>query len=188
MNKRGFTLVELVVVIGIFGFLAIIATNFFVSLIQSSNQTQIRNEVRENTSQLLEEISSDIRSSGCVWSTSVNGPATQIDLYANSNCSGTAQVSYVVDAVGNVSKTVSGGGSPTVVSSQKIAVCGNQDCGQDTCSPTGLTTILTDGNNPTKRSIKIQIKARQANSARAREDFCAKAILENTVSPRNVDN
>lgn len=48
MKKNGFTLIEVLVVIGIFGILAVIGTGMFFSILKGSTKTRVLAEVKQN--------------------------------------------------------------------------------------------------------------------------------------------
>lgn len=48
MKKNGFTLIEILVVIGIFGILAVIGTSMFFSILKGSTKTRVLAEVKQN--------------------------------------------------------------------------------------------------------------------------------------------
>lgn len=191
MKIEGFTLVEIVVVIALFGLLSMVAANFLVSVIQSSNRTTIENEVRENASRIMEDIASEVRGAGCVW---YDNAAGSMRLYPDARCASSASVTYSIDAAGVFSKQ-SGVGAPVALSSPKVAVCSDSgSCSSSGCSPRGLTVTPTSAQDPSlplipssARAIIINLSVRQ-NSISTRQDFCAKVNLENTVSPRNTLN
>ena len=57
--KKGFTLVEMVVVIGLFGLLMVAGTEFLIQVIQNGNRAQMQSEVRQNASAIMQDIISD---------------------------------------------------------------------------------------------------------------------------------
>lgn len=183
-RSGGFSLIEIVVVIAIFGIISVVASNFLVSIIQSSNRTSVENEIRENASRMIEDIASTVRSSGCVQ---FDDAAGTLSAYSDSLCA-ILLVTYRVDSSGVLMKAV-GAGSEAAISSTKVAACGEPDpcVPSGNCTPKGLVISSVDGKNPTNRAVTIKLTVR-SKSISTRKDFCAKVSLENTVSPRNSLN
>lgn len=61
MIKKGFTLIELVVVLGIFGILMVAGTEFFIQVIKNSNQATMQNEVRQEANKIMQDITNEAR-------------------------------------------------------------------------------------------------------------------------------
>ncbi|MBI3559111.1 type II secretion system protein [Candidatus Gottesmanbacteria bacterium] len=67
----GFTLIELVVVLGIFGILMVAGTEFFIQVIKNSNQATMQNEVRQEANKIMQDIVNEARKPGATY-TSLN--------------------------------------------------------------------------------------------------------------------
>ncbi len=61
--SKGFTLIELVVVLGIMAILGTIMTNFLVQTVRGENKSKLVNQVKQNGQVVLDTISSQIRNS-----------------------------------------------------------------------------------------------------------------------------
>lgn len=185
MKKRGFTLVELVVVIAIFGILAVISTNFLISMIKNGNQTSVQNEVRQNAARIMDDLTSAIRNGGCVEYIVSNSPVLQsVTVYPSSDCNGTiGTIKYEVDGSGQMTKTIDGADAGTL-GSDKISVCNNPGCGGGSCTP----GLMISPSGQSTRAVQVNLTVQQAIGSAARSDFCASTILENTVTPRNAQN
>lgn len=61
MKKNGFTLIEMLVVIGIFGILAFIGSNMFFTILKSSAKTRVLAEVKQNGNYALSVMGRMIR-------------------------------------------------------------------------------------------------------------------------------
>ena len=184
-GRQGFTIVELVVVIAIFGILAVISTNFLISMIKNGNQTSVQNEVRQNAARIMDDLSSAIRNGGCVDYVLSASPVLQsVTVYPGSNCSGiVGTIKYEVDATGQMSKTIDNVSAGTL-NSNKVSICSNPGCGGGSCTP-GL--VISPSGQST-RAVQVKLTVQQSIGNAARSDFCASAILENTVTPRNAQN
>jgi prepilin-type N-terminal cleavage/methylation domain-containing protein len=61
-RERGFTLIEMLVVIAIIAIIGTMSTQIILSVIRSSNKTNIQNEVRQNGAFVIDYLERDIRS------------------------------------------------------------------------------------------------------------------------------
>lgn len=68
-NQKGFTLIEMLVVIAIIAVIATMSTQIVLSIIRSNNKTNIQNEVRQSGSFVLDRMEREIRSSTNAWVT-----------------------------------------------------------------------------------------------------------------------
>lgn len=69
MKKNGFTLIEILVVIGIFGILAFIGSNMFFTILKSSAKTRVLAEVKQNGNyalSVMERMVRNARNAECV--------------------------------------------------------------------------------------------------------------------------
>lgn len=183
--KLGFTLVELVVVMAIFAVLAVVAANFLIATVSTSNRTVVENEVRQNASLIMEDMVAEIRKGSCVYFASntmtiSNAPAT------TSGCGSypTYNTTAFSLSSGQITKSVNGV-APSTISSPKVLFCNNINPCDNTSTCTGGMTVSPTG--PTGGAIDISLSVRQSNPT-ARRDSCAKVVLSETVTPRNVGN
>lgn len=75
MNKKGFTLVELIVVVGIMGILGLIFTNTLIQSLRGQSKVKVLNEVKQNGQVILDRLSNDIRQAEkivCVGKNEIN--------------------------------------------------------------------------------------------------------------------
>jgi len=63
---KGFTIVELMVVMGIFGIVSSVAITIYFQLVQASNRASIVAEVEQNASYAMEMMTREIRGASCV--------------------------------------------------------------------------------------------------------------------------
>lgn len=62
-NKKGFTLLEVLVTTAIIGVLFVVSSSIFINTIRSANKANITNEAKENSSLVIESLSRDVRAS-----------------------------------------------------------------------------------------------------------------------------
>lgn len=82
--KKGFTLVELMVVIGIIGVLLTVGMDLFFQVVMSANKATTEADLRQNASLVMETISREVRKGRCLTTDS-----TTLNIYQTSDCSGT---------------------------------------------------------------------------------------------------
>lgn len=93
MNKRGFTLIELVVVIAVIGVIGVILTNTLVQTLRGENKVKIINKAKENGQVALDNMVYAIRNSDqveCVGRNSANSSG-QDDTLIIHNKSGVSE-------------------------------------------------------------------------------------------------
>lgn len=159
-TNKGFTIVELVIVLGIFGILMVAGTDFLIQTIRNSNRSAIQNEVRQNASRVMQDIVTKMRDAS-LYSYTAN-------TLTITNPNGT--FTYNVDTNTGVLKL----GTATIIS-DAVAVCGGA-CGS--CGTSGLSLSGTYP-GPATISLTVQQAPRYAHT-----DFCAKVTLLETVTPR----
>lgn len=192
IKRGGFTLVELMVTLGIFGVIMIAGSSFLIQTIRSSNQATIQNEVRQNASVILQDIIAQARRAYCVY---YQSPSANIALLRVSddpngtNCASGNQTEYYQDQNGVVTRAATDSGNIQtgfgILTSAKAVVldcsAGGVACGAASCtkgllvSPSGLT------NNGTP--VTLTIRAQQL-PGQSRSDFCAAVKLSDTITPR----
>ncbi len=181
--KSGFTLIELTVVIGVFGILAVVAANFLLSTVATTNRTNIESDIRQNVTLIMTDITSEVRKAACVNFKTV-GSNKVLTISSDSDdklvdCDVDTSVEFIVDSAGLVYK------NGNKISSQNIAFCttpnacdGNTDCDPGlSVSPVGTTD----------QAVDITLSARQKKASK-RQDSCAGITLSETVTPRNAGN
>mgnify|MGYP001603318227 CR=1 FL=1 len=68
MKKRGFTLLEMIVAIGVFGIISIIAISALLALISSQRNTAAFQNLQDNVRFAVEVIAKEIRTGRNFWS------------------------------------------------------------------------------------------------------------------------
>ncbi len=186
MNK-GFTILERLIVIVLFGVLMVTATNVFISVCQNSNRASVQNEVRQNAGKIMQDLSAEIRKAQCVYVHPEPSPGAELRLSdgaSDPTCIVGNRVEYYQDAKGVLTKAATDSANNPVsfasLTSQKVAVLSctvnNGSCG-GVCNP-GLVTVQT-GN-----SYQINLSVQQALGV-IRTDYCATVNLTDTITPRS---
>lgn len=178
ITKSGFTLIELVVVMAIFGFLAVVATNFLLATVSTNTRITIENEVRQNAQKIMQDMSSEIKKAACVYFEDNKVTISDSSAALSTKC---AEVGNVVtfDFNGGVVKK-----NGQIISSDKVAFCTTTSTCGGSCTGGIVVLPLAEA---TSGSVDITLNARQVNPT-SRIDSCAKITLTETITPRNVGN
>ncbi len=194
-SSPGFSLVELMVALGIFGILALVGTNFLIGVIQSSNRSGVENETRQNQNKVYADVEEEIRKGACVYynpSSPVTLNIADVNSGLNTNCSAEGnRVSFVQDDSGVVTKTtiddqnVSVG--PVTLTSPDVAVLDCKLAGSACGKASGCKPGLVIAPPPTPgvfAPMNLTVIVQQAMGA-VRSDFCFISSVSGTISPRN---
>jgi prepilin-type N-terminal cleavage/methylation domain-containing protein len=183
--KKGFSLIELMVVIALASILLLVTANFLIFSIQRNNQATIENEVRNEANYLLDSMGKDIRNSSCECYTS-----NSIYLFGSSNCDQ------------NFCKTVGATpspGSPTpyakyAINSGRFVLQRNDvDVNSNLVNVQRCDTCLTDlscvngliiSSLSSSRVYLIDLNLRQSRD-NPRSDYCGRVEVKQTFKPRN---
>lgn len=177
LMKKGFTLLELMVVIAIGAILLLVTADFLIFAIQRNNQITIESNVRNEANLLMDGLARDIRNSSCECAT-----ANSISLFNSSGCSsycsggGSPYAVYTIDASKHLLR------NSIILSSNavKLEICSTCDCLAG--PPTPGLIIATPA--PSSRSYLVTMSLRQA-ADNPRSDFCGKVQIQQTIKPRN---
>lgn len=177
--KKSFSLVELIVVITIIVLLLLVTSNFLISVLRQNNEINISNEIRSEANRLMDQISTDLRSSKC--ETLVNNPDINpnsiISLYSTSDCGATPFATYQVSTDGFLSLLNI---SNSVLNSNSVKI---RNC--TTCACTSQSAGFVVSETPVgSRVYNVSLSLTQAKN-NPRADFCGKITTQKTVSPRN---
>ena len=154
--KKGFTLIELIVVTLVFGILLTVGTNIFLQVILSSNKVSTDADLRQNASFVMENITRDVRRSSCLL---ISNNKKTLRLYGTPDCTGN-------DTVYTVNNSVSKDGNQ--LSTPKV----------------DFSTSTFDDTSPTSNGkgviVKLVVKA-----TGARYDYIGEITETQTISVRN---
>lgn len=190
--KKGFTLIEVVVSIGVFAILAYAGTTFFIQAVRDNSKVSIENEVRETAASIIADVASEVRglasqtTSGqyCFSKTPDNLTVYLSDSPPGTpNCSAgsTRQIIYKSDpTTGSFTKQVNLGSVVQLNSSRAfVAACSG---GTGGCLQTGCTSGFLVS-NATSTALNVDLYVQQ-NTAVTKSEFCAKTRLTQTITPR----
>ncbi len=198
--RQGFTVIELLVVIGLFGILMVAGVNFLVQVMQNTNKSAVENEVRQNANSVMQKIVGAIRNSGCV-KYSYNPieetplelpPLSQRDLIVTTysdNCVTPSQefIVYYNPADDPQNPTTTGivtlDGQPINSAKTMLVSCPEAS----TCNNSNWPQICARGLNIAQRlgskAWQIDLNMQQGAGA-SRWDFCAQTKLSDSATPR----
>ncbi|MCL4397485.1 type II secretion system GspH family protein [Patescibacteria group bacterium] len=183
--RKGFTLIEIIVVIAVFGVLMLAGTSFLISVIRNANQVRIQNDVRQTASQIMEDIASEMRSATDV--TFSSGLTQNVLTITNTTIVPSRTVVYTAYNTGKLTKTVNSGAPLDFTSdnndttSQSEAVVLDTSavsCDDSLHAAKGLQVVVG-----TNLATDITLTLQQATKY-VTPDFCARIQLKNTLVPR----
>ena len=177
INKKGFTLLELLVVTAIMAVLIGISTTVFISILRSQNKTNVTNEVRQNATLAIDLFERDVRSARGI---NPAGTGNLVELEEADN--GTSVDWECVVAVpgnnanGYIKMTVGGVGK--VITNQEPKTGVSIDC---TTNPT------FDVSSSTTPIVTMRFNALQGEKAPGRADYRVNLPFETTVGVRDFN-
>lgn len=189
--RKGFTLIEIIVVLAIFGILIVAGSDFLISVIQNSNRARVENEVRQNANRILQELENSIRKADCV-SWTIGDPLNNrgnvfLTTYSGS-CGGAVLDSYQFWFDADVAKKTNSGkvfrnGQPFIATTSATVNCpgASQQCASNWSSCSNGFSV--SGQSGTNRAVTVSLTVQATTSAR-RSDFCAVTKLSETIAPR----
>ena len=130
-TEKGFTLIELILVIALLGISVTITNDILVSLIRSNNKTQVINEIEQQANFVSLKIEKELRNARVVnepLATDINGGKTLIFLTRDGST-----IQYDVDTdTGVMSRTLNGGTKYNLTSNAipggVLVSCGSPNC------------------------------------------------------------
>lgn len=189
--RRGFTLVEILVVIGILGLTTSALLYFLVTTVKSSNQTNIIAEVQQNGQVILNTLSSQITNGVSVSPNTSDGGCTQtVNLQTTStNC-------LVVQTQGNSPLYIkffplvtgtSNGYIATSSDGTNYTSISNQDLvsGVNIMQTGSLPIFSIYSSSGVPASVTINFTLTQAINATSRQDFQAQIPFQTTFTLRS---
>lgn len=208
--KKGFTLIEILIVIGVFGILILVATDFLIQVVRNANQAAAKAEIRQNASKIIQGLTSSIRNAACVsWQTGTDGYAVgalgQDDVHLRTysdQCDGTLvdeyhfffdhnlPVTYSSNqpaVQGRVAYKVGATGTEQIISAPGAAFisCAEASkCALYNCvNGFQIKNGTPWGSSNTTSALSFDLYV-QATVSAVRSDFCAATKFSETVTPR----
>ncbi len=196
-GRQGFTLIEIIMTMGIFGIIMVVGSNFLIQTIRNANQATIQNEVRQNASAIFQDIKTEARKAYCIYYNYDTGTMIALlrlsDDPNGTSCNSGSRVEYsndlnsgqngkvtkkTIDVTGVVTSTL-------VLTSQTAAIldcsAGSLACNSINCVP-GLS-LFQSGVSNNGMPVTATISAQQITS-QTQSDFCARVKLSDTITPR----
>jgi len=167
MTKNGFTLVELLVSIGLVLIIGTVGTSMIASILRSYNKAHIINEIEQNGNYVLSLMESQIRNASSVLGSDCTGD----------NCSTLTVTPQEGDTF--VFSIANVGGIGVVRKDSEILTNDDMKTGVSVETGASDSYFVVDGN-----TVKIVLKLQQAPNAPGRVDYQAETTLRTTVVVR----
>jgi len=175
MNKKGFTLVELLVSIGLVFIIGTIGTSVIASILRSYNKAHIINEIEQNGNYVLSLMESQIRNARAVACDGDISPCVKVDVTPQE---GDPFSFEMVDV----------GASPDIIGVVRKITVGAENLTND--DPETGVNVLNVGTSDSYfevdgNKVTIVLKLAQApNAPGGRIDYQAETTLQTTVVVR----
>lgn len=187
--KLGFSLIEVVVTLGILVVVVAAGTKFMVQVMQNNNKVYIENEVWQNATKIMQEMTTSIRSAKCV-SYSGGGISNKVLTTYADDC-GSAIIDTYTVTFDPVSSANSGkitkvkGTATSQLNSNGVVVmdCLTPQGGGCSFGFANCTNGLKLDKTGLSKGVKITLTVQAAVTA-IRKDVCARAELVDTAVPR----
>jgi prepilin-type N-terminal cleavage/methylation domain-containing protein len=174
--KNGFTLVELLVVIGLVLIIGTVGTNVITSILRSYNKAHIINEVEQNGNYVLSLMENQIRNAKSVAASDCTG----------NNCS-TLRVTPQGGSSYNFeikTETVAGGTVGVVKKGGEVLTNYSNDLKTGVNVDTDRSRSYFEVGSTNPPTVKIVLRLTQAPNAPGRVDYQAETTLRTTVVVR----
>jgi prepilin-type N-terminal cleavage/methylation domain-containing protein len=158
-KSLGFTLVELMVAMGIFGVLSSVVLTIYFQLVQAANRAAIATEVEQSASFLMEIMVRGIREAECV-----GGGGNLLLIYSDPNCEGEYSI-FEKSCDGGICYLARNG---TFLNSDKVTV---------------TNLAFSESVDPSTRKVTVDLTMESTKPA-AHTTFKGQISLHETVSLR----
>lgn len=105
-SNKGFTLVELLVVVSLIIIVVGVTGDIVVSIVRSYNKTQITNEVEQNANFVMTKLEKELRNA----STVLNQTNKELQFTRRTNTGGYETITYEINDTGTITREVTGSG------------------------------------------------------------------------------
>lgn len=172
-KQKGFTLIELVLVIGLLAISVGLTNDILISLIRSSSKTQVIGEIEQQSNFVSLKIEKELRNARVVTVPVDGDSGTVLNFEARDG----TQIEYSVDMDSGVILRVEGvGGTSFPLTSNSTPGGVKVTCGSPSC-------FLVSGVNPQIVSIKMNFAQAQSTPTSA---FAGTVNIDSTVVIRNT--
>ena len=162
-KKRGFSLLELLIYIGVLSIIVVVITNILISLSNSNSQSQARSEVNSSVRFASELLQQDLKNASAVSVPSFGNPSTSLTLVRNNKT-----ITY--DVSEGVLRRTEGQNDPSNITNSSVIV-----------SSVTFTRIENTNAVFDKTNVSIKIKMTFTYNS-AVPSLTYSTSLENTVS------
>jgi len=185
-SKKGFTLLELLVVAVILGLLSVVIAQIFFTTIRTNNKTEITRGVKESGDRALDIMTRlvqnakliDIPSASCPEYPALGSPLSSISL-TNFDGGETTLLCKEDDGIAQIASVSASALQTVYLTNTDVSL---SDGSTNTCANTLSFTCSSQGDIPS--FITIAFSIRQSNSAAALIDS-ASGMFQTTVTLRN---
>ncbi len=164
-DQKGFTLVELLIVIALLGLSVGITNDILVSLIRSYNKTQVKNEVEQQANFVSLKLEKELRNANSVSSASSNS------LVFNS--ADGVQITYAINSSG-------------VISRNGVALTTNTNPGGVFVSCYGGNACFSSNITSAPQVVNINLKFTQADTG-ADQSYSGEIDVRSTIVVMNTN-
>lgn len=151
--KRGFTLIELIIYIGILGVVSLIIVNFFGVFGRTRAQNEARSEVEDNLRLAIEKITRDVRIASAISVPSAGSGSSSLNITV-----GGVSTTYQISGQGILQRV--SGGSSLDITSNKVSVANNSD-----------NFVRTDNASGNLRTTALQVNLLISYASSGRPDY-----------------
>lgn len=177
-NQKGFTLIELMLVVVLLGVSIGVTNDILMSLVRSNNKSQVMNEIEQQSNFVSLKIERELRNARSITTPIASGSGTLLKFETKSGLIIEYDVYVINDSsLGLIRRRVGGSGAWTNVTSN------NNPGGVLAACISGSSCFSVSGFNP--QIVNINIKFSQAQ-ATANSSYTGKTSIQSTVVVRNT--
>jgi prepilin-type N-terminal cleavage/methylation domain-containing protein len=190
-KKLGFSMIEILIALGIFAVISVVSLDLFISSVRATNKVRVINEVKQNGESMMSVLDVLIRNSGKI--DSFSGGVCSIPPPADTNCteikfSNDLGIPWSVIWTKNAGLTQNGRIEIKDENNQIFVLSNTNplsgiDVASTSCTDCGFTKLAKSNNNAPD-IIKVKLVLQQGRMSPTRQDFQANIVFERTISLR----